>query len=43
MQNAMNIKPSHPSRAWLLLRAPERKRDAWRDLLALQARLDTPA
>ena len=27
----------HPS---FLLRAPERKRDAWRDLLALKARLD---
>jgi DNA polymerase len=30
----------HPS---IQLRAPERKRDAWRDLLALQAHLDTPA
>jgi DNA polymerase len=27
----------HPS---FLLRAPERKREAWRDLLALRARLD---
>jgi DNA polymerase len=30
----------HPS---FLLRAPERKRDAWRDLLALRARLDAIA
>jgi uracil-DNA glycosylase family 4 len=30
----------HPA---FLLRAPERKRDAWRDLLALRARLDAPA
>lgn len=29
----------HPS---FLLRAPERKRDAWRDLLALKARLEIP-
>jgi uracil-DNA glycosylase len=27
----------HPS---FLLRTPERKREAWRDLLALRARLD---
>jgi DNA polymerase len=27
----------HPS---FLLRTPERKREAWRDLLSLQARLD---
>ncbi len=30
----------HPA---FLLRTPERKRDAWRDLLALRARLDGPA
>ena len=30
----------HPA---FLLRAPERKRDAWRDLLALKARLDMPS
>jgi DNA polymerase len=30
----------HPS---FLLRAPERKREAWRDLLALKARLDALA
>jgi DNA polymerase len=30
----------HPA---FLLRTPERKREAWRDLLALKARLDTPS
>ena len=30
----------HPA---FLLRSPERKRDAWRDLLALKARLDAPS
>jgi DNA polymerase len=30
----------HPS---FLLRAPERKREAWRDLLALKTRLDALA
>ena len=30
----------HPA---FLLRTPERKREAWRDLLALKARLDEPA
>ena len=36
--------PCRPCRCSLdpafLLRAPERKREAWRDLLALKARLD---
>jgi uracil-DNA glycosylase family 4 len=37
VQSVPTLPMYHPA---FLLRAPERKREAWRDLLALKARLD---